>query len=83
MSRGGVRDGVGDRHVIAEPRQVADDKRSRTRARDSAHVMLHVGDRHLERVVVPEHHVGDGVADEDHIDTRGVDDPSRSARRTR
>jgi hypothetical protein len=45
-----------DGHVVAHPRQVADDERLRASTRDGGDVVRHVVDRDLERVVVAEHH---------------------------
>ena len=75
--RGGVVHGLVAAHVVAEPRQIADDQRARLRAGDRADVVHHVVDRHLQRVVVAEHDHGDGVADEDHVDPGGVDHAGR------
>ena len=78
----GVADGLLARHVVAHPRQVADDQRARLGARDRADVVRHVVGGDVQRVVVAEHDHRDGVADEDHVDARGVD-RARTARRTR
>ena len=70
--RGRVADRVVDRHVVAHPRQVADDQRRRLGPGDRGRVVGHVVDGHLQRVVVAEHDHGDGIADEDHVDARLV-----------
>ena len=78
-----VADGLLARHVVAHPRQVADDERLRLRARDRADVVRHVVDGDVQRVVVAEHDHRERVADEDHVDARFVDDARATARRTR
>ena len=72
---GRVAHGLLARHVIAHPRQIADDERVRPSAGHCADVMGHVIGADLERVVVAEHDHGEGVADEDHVDPGAVHDP--------
>ncbi len=63
------------RHVVAHPRQIADDERVRLGPSDRTHVMGHVVGGDLERVVVAEHDHREGVADEDHVDPGAVHHP--------
>ena len=71
---GGVADGVGHVDVVAEPRQVADDQRPRLGTGHGGHVVGHVGDGHLQGVLVAEDDIGHRVAHEDHVDAGGIDD---------
>ena len=65
------------RHVVAHPREIADDQRFRSRPGDRRDVVGHVVDRELQRVVVAEHDHRDGVADEDDVGAAVVDHARR------
>ncbi len=66
--RGRVPNGFGRRDVEAHPRHVADHQRRRFGPADRGHVVGDVVDRDVEGVVVAEHHHGQRVADQDHVD---------------
>ncbi|CAB4951672.1 unannotated protein [freshwater metagenome] len=72
---GGIANRVLDRHVIAEPRHVGDDQRGRLGAGHCGGVMRHIGHRDLQRVVVAEHDHGDGIANQNQVDTGSIGHP--------
>ena len=51
--------------VVAEPRHIANDQRTRFRTGDRGGVIDHLIDGHAEGVVATQHDIGDRVADED------------------
>ena len=71
---GGVADGVLHRHVVAEPRQVADHQGPGRRPAHGGDVMGHDPHVDLQGVGVAEHVVGHRVAHQDHVDPGGVGD---------
>ena len=66
---------VGD--VVAEPGQVTDEQGPRLGTSGGCHVVGHVVDRDVERVLMAEHDHGERVADQDHVDAGAVGDPCR------
>ena len=74
---GRVTQRVLDTHVVTHPRQIANNERIRAHPGDCGDVMHHVVDRHLQRVVISEHHHGDGVANQKQVDAGVVGNASR------
>jgi hypothetical protein len=74
---------VRGRFLEAAERHVGDHQRARAAARDAAHVVLGLLDRHRQgRVVALDHHA-ERVADQQHVDAGLVGEPARSSRRSR
>ena len=71
---GRVAHGVLDRDVVAEPREIAHDHRTRSGAGHRPNVVGHVVHGDLQRVVVAEHDHGHRVADQDEVDAALVGD---------
>src|SRR5204863_513123 len=60
------------RFLIASEGHVGDEEAALAAARDAARVVGHVGKRHRQRGVVPLQHHAERVADEEAVETRGV-----------
>ena len=61
--------------LIGQKRHVGNDERLLRAAHDGGGVMNHHVERHRQRRVVPEHGRGHRIADQQHVDTRALEQP--------
>src|SRR5579875_1933292 len=73
---GGIADGVEHTQVIAHPGHVSDDHAGDLCTGHCSNVAFHIVDRDLQGVLVAEHVVRDGIANEHYVDSGLVDDAS-------
>ena len=73
----------GRRDLIGQKRHVGDDERLLRAAHDRGGVMNHHVERHRQGRVVSEHRRRDRIADEQHVDSRALEQPRHASHRTR